>query len=617
MELITLFVCLMAVLFSVLLAMVTWDIRSKKADRSQSYMHALRHYASLRAMRVLGSVMSRKLEASTCNVVRAQTEFLMERLKEEADTTYGKLYDFATMRSVDEFRSRHPLTNYDHYAPYVQRMMDGEENVLTKAQPVIFGVSSGTSGTGNKTIPMLRRQQTVFFFHGVSVLYTSLISSFPVASQMLRKSLKIFYNPTWRSSKAGILIGPNSSSPKSNKSLLHMYTTPEAGYDIPTEPEALYVHLLFALVDKHLGSIEGNFASLVYNAMHTLYRTYRQLAADVSTGTLNKDLNIHVDVRAQLEKLLQPDPDRGKEIVDAFSEERGGIVGVCKRIWPELYIVLTVDTGSFAPYGERLKETFLKGVPIYSALYAATEGLVGINLWPLELPTRYLLHPAVQFFEFIPVELCEEDQPQTLLLHQVEVGKEYEVVLTNISGLYRYRLGDLVRVAGFKNQCPTIEFLCRIGQFLNVRGEKICERMFYDALTTAMAHWSGLTLVDYCCAESVIVDDVIDDNVAGSPCYHVFLELEGTSQDLDMLTLQRREKLDRCLCDKSYPYASFRKKGSIGVLQVHVVQLGAFRNFRNYVISSSCASSNQFKVPRVIKKKEYVEFLWNQSRHKA
>ena len=81
--------------------------------------------------------------------------------------------------------------------------------------------------------------------------------------------------------------------------------------------------------------------------------------------------------------------------------------------------VLCTDTGTFSLYGEKLRQTFLKGVPLYSPIYGATEGLIGVNIWPKDVPSRYLLHPRSQFFELIPVTHAEEDQPQTRLLHQV------------------------------------------------------------------------------------------------------------------------------------------------------------------------------------------------------
>jgi len=68
-------------------------------------------------------------------------------------------------------------------------------------------------------------------------------------------------------------------------------------------------------------------------------------------------------------------------------------------------------------------------------------------------------------------------------------------------------------------------------------------------------------------------------------------------------------QLDEALSDKSYPYSSFRQKGSIGEMQVHLVQPGTFQELRDFMIHNTLASSNQYKVPRVLKKKEAVEFM--------
>ncbi|KAK7096789.1 uncharacterized protein [Littorina saxatilis] len=611
MDILTLIACVTGVLVSVVLLLVGLDVLSKKSHSKQSFGQALRHYVSINALSLLGKIYRNKLIRATHKVADAQTAFLLSQLKENGDTEYGKRYDFGTVTSVREFQVRHPLTRYDHYAPYVQKMTDGEKGVLTRQQPALFGVSSGTSGEGNKIIPTLKKQQTTFFLHAVSVLYCCMVETFPSTAHRLRKSLKIFYNPTWRTSKAGVKIGPNSSTPSRQQSVLHMYTTPLAGFEILSEPDALYVHLLFALKDRHLGMIEGNFASLVYNAVTTLHRCLVDLLSDIRHGTLNAKLNVDPSVRARLEKLLQPDPARADEIQKAFDEGGEGAEGVCGRVWPELCMVLTVDSGTFTPYADKLRETYLKGIPLYSPLYAATEGLVGINLWPGDSPSRYLPHPCVQFFEFIPVECSDLEQPETVLLHQVQEGKEYELVLTNISGLYRYRLGDVVRVTGFLNQCPIFEFLYRMGQFLNVRGEKTSEALFYTALKDAVAQWSGLALVDYCCAESILLDDVISENKSTVPRYHVFLELEGMEEQ-DLLSEDQKTMIDDFLCQKSYVYSSFRKKGSIDVTQVHVLRHGAFHQLRSYVIKNTDASSNQFKVPRVLKHKPFVDFLHGQ-----
>lgn len=358
--------------------------------------------------------LQKKLESATSDVARAQEDFLLKQLRDNADTEYGRLYNFSAIKSAEEFVSVHPLTRYADYKPYVQKMMAGEQSVLTKEKPVIFGVTSGTSGT-ESIIPMLLKQRGVFFLNGVSVAFMCMSQAFPEVV-CLSKILKIFYNPAWRMSEAGIKIGPNSSSPSESKKLLHMYSTPAPAFDILSEPEALYVHLLFGLKDRHLGMIEANFASLVFNAFQRLEEEVANLVRDIESGTLNSQLNVKPEIREKLEKLLKPDPVRAQEIKKAFEE---GLVGVAKRLWPKLQIIVCGDSGSFTLYGSKLRETYCQGIPLYSPLYGASEGLLGINIWPEELPSRYLLHPRAQFFELIPVSHADEDQPQTLLLHQV------------------------------------------------------------------------------------------------------------------------------------------------------------------------------------------------------
>ena len=164
---------------------------------------------------------------------------------------------------------------------------------------------------------------------------------------------------------------------------------------------------------------------------------------------------------------------------------------------------------------------------IYSPIYAATEGLIGINT-EVSADT-YILHPEAMFFEFIPVDTSgdlardrdhvssaggtsagdsegdprsqtqsasasdsfSESQPTTLFIEQLEAGKEYELVVTNLTGLFRYRLGDVVRCVGYKGEAPIVEFAYRQGQYLNARGEKFSEESFHNALVAAVEHSWG------------------------------------------------------------------------------------------------------------------------------
>lgn len=143
---------------------------------------------------------------------------------------------------------------------------------------------------------------------------------------------------------------------------------------------------------------------------------------------------------------------------------------------------------------------------------------------------------------------------QTLFGEEVEVGCLYELIVTTLSGLYRYRIGDVVRVVRFHNSCPVIEFQYRQGQILNMRSEKTTETMMYEALTKVLRGRSERPrLVDYTCAESILLDfipasraaieETITKKIHGShsnhrnqtgsggvkPFYMIFLELRGSN----------------------------------------------------------------------------------------
>lgn len=260
--------------------------------------------------------MKRKLDKITKDINAIQNETLLQRLAANKDTVYGKAFNFTQIKSREDFVKLHPLTRISHYESYIQRMMDGEEKVLTDAQPIIFAVTSGTSGKSSE-LPMISKQRLSFFLNGVAVAYHCMLESYPKNKQ-LQKSLKFFYTPSWRTSKSGILIGPNSSSPSNSKSMLSVYSTPKPGFDVISEPEALYIHLLFGLKDSNIGMLEANFSSTIYNSLRALDIHWKQLVVDIERGEVNPDLDISQEIREKLNGLMKPDSQRANEICDAF-----------------------------------------------------------------------------------------------------------------------------------------------------------------------------------------------------------------------------------------------------------------------------------------------------------
>nr|XP_015217361.1 PREDICTED: GH3 domain-containing protein [Lepisosteus oculatus] len=472
------------------MALLWRDIAWRAKGQRRSLGSLLNHYLGVRVLGWLGRRQRRRLESDTRAVQRVQEETLLGRLRKNAETSYGRLHGFGSIQDGEEFRARHPLTGYEDYRELVERVAGGEVGALTAERPSVLALTSGTSGSCRMLLST-RDTSTEFFLQGVAVCLDAMQRAHP-GTQSLQRTAKFFYNPTWRQSEAGIPIGPNSSTPRSSRQLLSLYTTPAPAFEVPTEPEALYLHLLFAVKDPSLGTLESNFASTIYYAFCALQERWRELAEDVELGRVRPELAVPQEVRRDLDSrchIKQPNRNQG------------------------------VKNG---------------------------------NIFVLHSP--------------------------------------------------RYRLGDVVRVVGFHNQCPVVEFQYRRGQMLSVRGEKVSEELFYGALQRAVSLWPGAELVDYCCAESGILGHF---SGGSDPHYQVFLELRGVRN----LSEEQRYKLDHCLQEDSAIYKSFRFKGSIGPMRVQLVRGGAFQELRSHMLASSQACPNTFKMHRVLRRKEFVQFI--------
>ena len=125
-----------------------------------------------------------------------------------------------------------------------------------------------------------------------------------------------------------------------------------------TEREALYAHLLFGLADPYLGMLEANFISMVHTAFVELEKKWPSLVQDIELGRVDPELDIPEDVRRRLDALLTPDPGRAAILKVEFQK---GFEGIAKRIWPQLNLVLAVDSGSFDIYGRQMRDHYTKG----------------------------------------------------------------------------------------------------------------------------------------------------------------------------------------------------------------------------------------------------------------
>ncbi|NXV72110.1 GHDC protein, partial [Atlantisia rogersi] len=370
-----------------------------------------------------------------------------------------------------------------------------------------------------------------------------------------------------------------------------LYCTPAEAGALPSRAAALRVQLLFALRTRALRVLEAGLAAELHDALATLRSDWPRLAQDLALGRLSPQPGLPEGARGRLEALLAPDATRAAEL---RAECAHGFEGIMQRLWPQLEVVVVgTAQGTERLYCDALRQADCKGLPFYCPFYQVAGVLLGVNLWPEKPAPRFLLCPDWAFCEFLPCPA--EEEPQTVLLGELWEGREYRLVLTARPGEYRCRAGEVLRVTGFHKQCPVVEPMRRESQTLSVRGESISEEQFYQSLCCAVGMWPGARLVDYICVESVLLGA---SSGACAPHYEVFVELRG----LRDLSEGQRYKLDQCLQENFPIYKSFRFKGSIGPLRLHLVGAGAFAQLRE-------ALGSPVPMPRVLREERLLQLI--------
>ncbi len=285
---------------------------------------------------------------------KAQEQLLQDILQKHKCTEYGKRYTFSTIKNLDEFRKRHPLTRYSHYEEYVERMMNSEENILMSSKPTRFALTSGTTGKA-KCLPVSPELER-HIYNMMAVLKNRLLQdTFPTYSP-LQKLVRLYWEPSPRKTPGDHTLGPLSILNQKYKRLVSVTSTsPTPAFSIKDVEVCTYIHTLFAIKERYVGLLMTSFTTSLYSMMKHLENNWVQLVEDIAKGSINPDLNLTVDARLGLEQCMSPDPVRAEE---ARREFQRGFDGIIARLWPTCVAVTGSDVAGIKPM---LKQTYCKG----------------------------------------------------------------------------------------------------------------------------------------------------------------------------------------------------------------------------------------------------------------
>jgi hypothetical protein len=478
-----------------------------------------------------------RIEAWKNNPLDAQREVLQDLVTSSQYTEFGRKYHFHELFNVRSFKQAVPIHEYDDLKPYIERTMKGEQNVIWNTPVFWFAKSSGTTSEKSKFIPISEESLEDCHFKAAKDVLTMYYQFNSDSALLTGKGLVIGGSHN---------INPmNTEAQYGDLSAVLLQNTPFWGHWLRT-PD-----LSIALMDEWENKIEKLAASTINENVTSI--------SGVPTWTL-----------VLFKRILEL---TGKKTM--------------KEVWPSLELYMHGGV-SFTPYKEQFSKLIGKDIH-YLEMYNASEGFFAAQERPGDDGMLLFTDHGI-FMEFMPVSEYGKNQPTTISLQDVELGKNYAPVISTNGGLWRYLVGDTIQFTSLKPF--RIKVSGRVKHFMNAFGEEVIVDNADKAIAMA-AHKTGAIVNDYTAAPIYF-----SDNANGA--HEWLIEFEQEPANLDSFI----NEMDISLKSINSDYEAKRHKDiALRKPVVHSLRKGTF----NQWLHSKGKLGGQHKVPRLSNERKYVE----------
>ncbi len=458
------------------------------------------------------------------------------------NTEWGKKYEYATIRNRAQYAERVPISSYEDLFPYIERCMKGEQNVLWASKISCFSKSSGTTNARSKFIPVSNESLEHCHYKGGKDLICLYLNNYPDSQAM-----------------AGKAIGVGGSYQQNH-----------------LNPETYY----------------GDISAL-------LMRNLPIWAEYLRTPSL--EVALMDEWETKIEKMARM---TAQENVTNFSGVPTWTIFLIKKVlehtgknsilevWPNLEVFFH-GAVAFGPYRKLFKELIPSEQMNYMEVYNASEGFFGMQDLKDSEEMLLMLDYGV-FYEFIPMSEIDNENPKTIGLDEVQLNKNYALIISTNGGLWRYKIGDTVRFTSLEPY--RIKISGRTKHFINAFGEEVIIENSDWAIREACQQTHAV-MNDYTAAPVYISKD----HRGG---HEWIIEFEKYPADLQ----QFKQILDAKLREINSDYDAKRYR-EIALVEpiIHAVPEGTFYNW----MKKRGKLGGQHKVPRLSNSREYVDDILN------
>ena len=401
-------------------------------------------------------------------MTKTNLEVLKNILEDNKNTEYGKKYSFSKINNYEEYKNNIPISTFNDFKPYIDRMYNGEDNILTSYPIETFNCTSGSEGR-QKFIPLTRKALDAY-----SILTESNKNKFvreyrkqnPKGKRILIGIYGIDLN---KKPDKYMLVSEalNYNSYKSNSMNFDEYIEGNLLFD-PYTSDYLYEKVWCAIIEENIILIESIYMYDILQFFNMLEKNYKQIISDIRKGEINPDKKLSEKAKKFLLNL-----EYSEERLNFVEKEcEKGFEGIASRLWKNLKLVSGISSKSFV-YENKALDKFIGNIPKDAYVFGSSEGIIGTSIENNNY--SYYLQPSFNFYEFIPYSENENEKDNLndiTDINGIEKNKMYEIVLTNLSGLYRYKTGDIIKIVNNDINGVFFEFCFRKNLLINIAGEK-------------------------------------------------------------------------------------------------------------------------------------------------
>jgi len=478
---------------------------------------------------------ARQVRRERDNAIADQSKMHYYLLKVGKQTLFGQDHSFESIRSHKDWCEAVPIRDYEGLRSYVDKVVDGESDILWKGKPKYFAKTSGTT-SGIKYIP---------------ITHDSMPNHINAARKTMMSYSAIGDNVKVFDGKAMFLSGSPTLYQKNG----------------------VATGRLSGIVNHELPAIiKGNqLPSYDINCIEDWEEKVEAIVQQTKTHDLRLISGIPPWVQMYFERILDV---TGKSVI--------------KEVFPKLQVFFYGGV-NYEPYRDALEGLIGESIDSLET-YPASEGFIAFQD-TLDQQGLLLNTNAGIFYEFVPLNEWGTEKPTRYTLKDVEIDKDYVIILSSNAGLWAYNLGDTVR---FASKDPyRIVVSGRVKHFISAFGEHVIGKEVEQAMLQTCAQHKA-SVIEYTVAPQV-------NPTKGLPYHEWFIEWESTPDNLDAF----RSELDEALCKQNAYYEDLIKGAILKPLVINSVKAGTFRNY----MKSKGKLGGQNKVPRLSNDRKIADAL--------